>query len=88
MPRKTKRRNGLREISEDLWNLIEPILPSDKPRRDRGEFFLQPHWTEVVWGGQKVLCIFQHHSRQFVFYYELQTSELSRNAESFTPLFS
>ncbi len=31
MRRKTKRRNGLREIPEDLWNLIEPILPPDKP---------------------------------------------------------
>ena len=31
MPRKTKKRNGLREIPEDLWNLIELILPPDKP---------------------------------------------------------
>jgi len=28
---KTKKRNGLREIPDDLWNLIEPILPPDKP---------------------------------------------------------
>jgi transposase len=31
MRRKPKRRNGLREIPEDLWNLIEPMLPPDKP---------------------------------------------------------
>lgn len=31
MLRKTKKRNGLREIPDDLWNLIEPILPPDKP---------------------------------------------------------
>lgn len=31
MRRKSKKRNGLREIPEDLWNLIEPILPPDKP---------------------------------------------------------
>ena len=31
MRRKSKKRNGLREIPEDLWNRIEPILPPDKP---------------------------------------------------------
>ena len=31
MRRKPKRRNGLREIPDDLWNLIEPMLPPDKP---------------------------------------------------------
>ena len=31
MRRKPKRRNGLREIPDDLWNLIEPFLPPDKP---------------------------------------------------------
>ena len=31
MRRKTKKRNGLREIPDDLWNLIEPILPPDTP---------------------------------------------------------
>ena len=31
MHTKPKRRNGLREIPENLWNLIEPILPPDKP---------------------------------------------------------
>jgi transposase len=28
---KAQKRNGLREIPDDLWNLIEPILPPDKP---------------------------------------------------------
>jgi transposase len=31
MRRKSKKRNGLREIPEVLWNLIEPLLPPDKP---------------------------------------------------------
>lgn len=31
MRRKPKRRNGLREIPDDLWNLIKPVLPPDKP---------------------------------------------------------
>ena len=35
---------------------------SDRVQREKGEFFLQPHTTEVVWGGRKVVFIFQHHS--------------------------
>ncbi len=30
MRKKLKKRNGLREIPDDLWNLIKPILPPDK----------------------------------------------------------
>ncbi len=43
-------------------------------REERGDFFMQPHQTFVVWGGQKALFIFQHHSRRFRLYYDLQTS--------------
>ena len=35
MRTKTKR-NGLRAIPDDLWNLIEPILPPDKPAGANG----------------------------------------------------
>ena len=31
MKKRTKKRNGLREIPDELWNLIEPRLPPDKP---------------------------------------------------------
>ena len=31
MPTKTKKRIGLREIPDDLWKRIEPILPPDQP---------------------------------------------------------
>ena len=31
---------------------------SDRVQREKGEFFLQPHTTEVVWGGRKVVFIF------------------------------
>ena len=48
----------------------------DRVREERGEFFLQPHRTEIVWGGQKALYIFQHHSRRFGLYYELQSTEV------------
>jgi len=49
---------------------------TDRIREERWDFFLQPHWTEIVWGGQKLLYVFQHHSKQFGLYYELQTTEL------------
>jgi len=48
---------------------------TDKAREEMGEFFLQPHRTSIVWGGQKTLFIFQHHSGQFGLYYDLQTRE-------------
>ncbi|MFZ3181655.1 MAG: hypothetical protein WA156_15940, partial [Methylocystis silviterrae] len=48
---------------------------TDKAREEMGEFFLQPHRTSVVWGGQKTLFIFLHHSGQFGLYYDLQTRE-------------
>jgi transposase len=31
MRKKATKRNGLREIPDELWELIEPILPPDKP---------------------------------------------------------
>lgn len=49
---------------------------TDKAREQMGEFFLQPHTTSIVWGGQKTLFIFMHHSRQFGLYYDLQTREV------------
>lgn len=49
---------------------------TDKAREQMGEFFLQPHFTSVVWGGQKTLFIFMHHSGEFGLYYDLQTREV------------
>jgi molecular chaperone HtpG len=46
---------------------------SDRVREERGEFFLQPHTTSVVWGGQRALFIFEHHSGEFGLYYDIQT---------------
>lgn len=51
-----------------------PAVAWPRLREERGDFFMQPHQTSVVWGGQKVLFIFQHHSRRFGLYYDLQTS--------------
>ena len=44
---------------------------SDRVQREKGDFFLQPHTTEVVWGGQKVIFVFQHHSGSFGLYYDI-----------------
>ena len=44
---------------------------SNRAQRDKGKFFLQPHSTEVVWGGRKVVFIFQHHSKRFGLYYDI-----------------
>ena len=52
---------------------------TDRIREENGEFFLQPHHTSVVWGGQKALFIFQHHSGKFGLYYDLQTRDLISN---------
>lgn len=49
---------------------------TDRVREENGDFFLQPHQTSVVWGGQKALFIFQHHSGEFGLYYDLQTRRL------------
>ncbi|MQB46501.1 ATP-binding protein [Rhizobium sp. ICMP 5592] len=40
-----------------------------------GDFFTQPHSTSVVWGGQKALFIFIHHSGEFGVYYDMQTMD-------------
>ena len=40
-------------------------------QRESGDFFLRPHSTEVIWGGRKVIFIFQHHSRRFGLYYDI-----------------
>lgn len=49
---------------------------TNRIHEEHGDFFLQPHRTSVVWGGQKALFIFQHHSGEFGLYYDLQTRNL------------
>ena len=55
------------------------LAVTDRIREEKGDFFLQPHRTSVVWGGQKALFIFEHHSEDFGFYYDLQTRNLISN---------
>lgn len=49
---------------------------SDRAMAENGDFFLQPHRTAVVWGGQKVLFVFEHHAREFGLYYDIQSDRL------------
>lgn len=51
------------------------IALTEKVRAEMGDFFWQPHKTSIVWGGQKVLFIFLHHSGEFGLYYDLQTRD-------------
>lgn len=44
---------------------------SDRVQRDKGHFFLQPHSTDIVWGGRKVMFVFQHHAKRFGLYYDI-----------------
>ena len=58
--------------SDELVNGYACFLSlSDRVQREKGDFFLQPHSTEVVWGGRKVVFIFQHHSGRFGLYYDI-----------------
>jgi len=52
------------------------LAVSDRVKEDRGDFFLQPHKTSVVWGGQRALFVFEHHSGEFGLYYDIQSQEL------------
>ena len=49
---------------------------TNRIQEEHGDFFLHPHRTSVVWGGQRALFIFQHHSGEFGLYYDLQTRSL------------
>ena len=44
---------------------------SDRVQRDKGHFFFQPHSTDIVWGGRKVIFVFHHHSKLFGLYYDI-----------------
>lgn len=47
---------------------------TDRTREEKGEFFLQAHRTSVVWGGQRALFIFEHHSGRLGLYYDIQAA--------------
>lgn len=61
---------------ENTYGFKGLLRLSEKAYNDKGEFFLQPHSTEVIWGGQRIIFIFRHMSGAFGFYYDVQLNEL------------
>jgi len=62
--------------SEIMYGFKGLLRLSDKAYADRADFFFQPHFTEVIWGGQRIIYIFNHASGTFGFYYDIQLNEL------------
>ena len=70
--RREEKTNALILTSESPVNGYRCFLAiSERVQRDKGHFFLQPHSTDIVWGGRKVMFIFQHHSKHFGLYYDI-----------------
>ncbi len=66
--------------SQDLNGFQCFLAITDRIREQNGEFFLQPHKTSIIWGGQRILFIFQHHSGRFGLYYDIQLPEIISEA--------
>ena len=49
---------------------------SEKAYVDRADFFFEPHFTEIIWGGQRIIYIFRHAAGTYGFYYDIQLTEL------------
>jgi molecular chaperone HtpG len=62
--------------SEIMFGYKGLLRLSEKAYIDRAEFFYQPHYTEIIWGGQRIIFIFRHLSGTFGFYYDIQLNEL------------
>lgn len=58
---------------------------SDRVQREKGHFFLQPHTTDIVWGGRKVMFVFQHHAKRFGLYYDILCPKLVGSGSSGGP---
>jgi len=62
--------------SEIMYGFKGLLRLSDKAYVDRADFFFQPHFTEIIWGGQRIIYIFRHAAGIFGFYYDIQLNEL------------
>ena len=62
--------------SEQLYGYKGLLRLSEHAYADRADFFFQPHFTEVIWGGQKIILIFRHVSGAYGFYYDIQLNEV------------
>ena len=64
------------EKGDEIFGFKAWLRLSERATREKGEFFKKPHTTEIIWGGQKVLYIFNNDSRSVGFYYDVQLNEL------------
>jgi len=62
--------------SEIIYGYKGLLRLSEKAYIDRADFFFMPHFTEIIWGGQRIIFIFRHISGTFGFYYDIQLNEL------------
>ena len=64
------------EDSEIIHGYKSLLRLSDKAYSDKADFFFQPHFTEIIWGGQRIIYIFRHAAGIYGFYYDIQLNEL------------
>lgn len=48
---------------------------SERAFREEYAFFIQPHTTRIMWGGNRIIFIFTHASSQFSLYYDIELFE-------------
>jgi len=61
--------------SEIMYGYKGLLRLSERAYDDRADFFFLPHFTEIVWGGQKIIYIFRDEVGIYGFYYEIQLTE-------------
>ena len=60
---------------ESLMGYRYFLAVADRIRTEKGDYFQQPHRTTIVWGGQKVMFCFVHHSEAFGLYYDIHCDQ-------------
>lgn len=48
---------------------------SDRAFKEEYYFFMAPHTTRIIWGGQRIIFIFTHASNNFSLYYDIELFE-------------
>ena len=61
--------------SEMMYGYKGLLRMSDRAYDDKADFFFRPHFTEILWGGQKIILMFRDVAGIYGFYYEIQLTE-------------
>jgi molecular chaperone HtpG len=51
------------------------LAVSERAFMEEYAFFVQPHSTRVIWGGNRIIFIFTHASSTFSIYYDIELFE-------------